>query len=166
MARKKEYKPLLLTTTVRNPQRYKLLLNILYAHNGKVLDNDIIDKVVFDLISHNMKNIDTNLVSIKSDVVYAITEREKLFQKWAEVFPLEVLKEELFIVSNPRENCKHEILKYISEPVRFEFLTARSLAKSYPELKRDCLRSAASRRLGLWPERFRAEMRYFQPIRI
>ncbi|MDR1249518.1 MAG: AlwI family type II restriction endonuclease [Treponema sp.] len=82
-----------------------------------------------------MKNIDANLVSIKSDVIYAITEKEKFFQKWVEVFSLEVLKEELFIVSNPRGNCKHEILKYISEPVRFEFLTALSLAKSYPELK-------------------------------
>jgi hypothetical protein len=54
MLRKKEYKPLLLTTTVRNPQRYKLLLKVLFAYNGVILDNNIIDKVVFDLISNKL----------------------------------------------------------------------------------------------------------------
>ena len=54
MARKKEYKPLLLTTTVRNPRRYKLLLNILYVYNGKILTTNTIDKVVFDLVSHKL----------------------------------------------------------------------------------------------------------------
>jgi hypothetical protein len=54
MARKKEYKPLLLTTTVRNPQRYKLLLDVLFAYNGEILDNNIIDKVVFDLVSRKL----------------------------------------------------------------------------------------------------------------
>jgi hypothetical protein len=51
MSRIKEYKPLLLTTTVRNPQRYKQFLNVLLSYNGKILTNNIIDKVVFDLIS-------------------------------------------------------------------------------------------------------------------
>ena len=46
MARAKEYKPLLLTTTVRNPQRYKILLNVLLAYNGRILTNEIIDKVI------------------------------------------------------------------------------------------------------------------------
>jgi len=51
MPRKKEFKPLLLTTTVRNPQRYKQFLNILLSYNGKKLTNNIIQRVVFDLIS-------------------------------------------------------------------------------------------------------------------
>lgn len=44
MARKNTYKPLLLTTTVRNPERYKILLNVLLTYNGKILTNEIIDK--------------------------------------------------------------------------------------------------------------------------
>ena len=59
----------------------------------------------------------------------------KSFFKWVSAFSLETIKSELLIVCNPRENCKNEILKYISEPVRFEFLVALSLAKAYPELK-------------------------------
>jgi hypothetical protein len=82
-----------------------------------------------------MKEIDTNLVSIESVVIASVSEREKLFQKWVNVFSLDTLKEELIIVSNPRGRCKNEILKFISEPVRLEFLTALSLAKAYPELK-------------------------------
>jgi hypothetical protein len=82
-----------------------------------------------------MKEIDTNLVSIEAAVISAVTEREKLFQKWVDTFSLETLKEELIIVSNPRGNCKNDVLKFISEPVRFEFLTALSLAKTYSELK-------------------------------
>jgi hypothetical protein len=54
MVWQKKYKPLLLTTTVRNPQRYKLFLDILFAYNGKILTNDIIDKVAFNLVSHKL----------------------------------------------------------------------------------------------------------------
>jgi len=82
-----------------------------------------------------MKEIDANLVSIEAAAIIAITEREKHFQKWVNEFSLDTLKSELSIVCNPRKNCKDIILKYISEPVRFEFLTALALAKAYPELK-------------------------------
>jgi hypothetical protein len=82
-----------------------------------------------------MKEIDVNLVSIETIRSIGISEREKLFQKWVSEFSLEMIKNELLIVCNPRGNCKNEILKYISEPVRFEFLVALSLAKAYPNLK-------------------------------
>jgi len=82
-----------------------------------------------------MKEIDVNLVSIETIHVIGISEREKLFQKWVSEFSLDMLKNELLIVCNPRGSCKNEILKYISEPVRFEFLVALSLAKVYPNLK-------------------------------
>jgi hypothetical protein len=82
-----------------------------------------------------MKEIDVNLVSIESISIIGKSEREKLFQKWVSEFPLDMLQNELAIVCNPREYCKNEILKYISEPVRFEFLVALSLAKAYPNLK-------------------------------
>jgi len=82
-----------------------------------------------------MKEIDINLVSIEPITVIGISEREKLFQKWVSEFSLDILKNELLIVCNPRKSCKNEILKYISEPVRFEFLVSLSLAKVYPNLK-------------------------------
>jgi hypothetical protein len=82
-----------------------------------------------------MKSVDTNLVKIKSIVITSVNDREKLFQKWVDTFSIEILKEELLIVSNPRKTCKNDVLKFISEPVRFEFLTALSLAKIYSELK-------------------------------
>lgn len=54
MARKSEYKPLLLTTTVRNPERYKALLKVLLAYNGQILTNAVIDKVIFDMVSKKL----------------------------------------------------------------------------------------------------------------
>jgi len=82
-----------------------------------------------------MKEIDVNLVSIELISIIGISEREKLFQKWVSAFSLDMLQNELLIVCNPRGSCKNEILKYISEPVRFEFLVALFLAKTYPNLK-------------------------------
>ena len=82
-----------------------------------------------------MKEIDTYLVSIETTSIIAVTERDKHFQKWVKEFSLDTLKSELLVVCNPRGNCKNEVLKYISEPVRFEFLTALALAKVFPELK-------------------------------
>jgi hypothetical protein len=82
-----------------------------------------------------MKEIDTNLVSIEPTVIANVSERERLFKKWVDVFSYDILMNELLIVSNPRRSCKNDILKFISEPVRFEFLTALSLAKVYPDLK-------------------------------
>ena len=54
MARKLEYKPLLFTTTVRNPERYKALLNVLALHNGKILTNDVNDKVIFEMVKNKL----------------------------------------------------------------------------------------------------------------
>jgi len=82
-----------------------------------------------------MKEIDANLVSIEPEAIISITEKEKHFQKWINEFSLDTLKSELLIVCNSRGICRNDVLKYISEPVRFEFLTALALAKAYPELK-------------------------------
>lgn len=51
MSRKNEYKPLLFTTTLRNPERIKTFLSVIAKYNGAILTNDIIDKIVYDLIS-------------------------------------------------------------------------------------------------------------------
>ena len=44
MKRKSEYKPLLFTTTVRNPKRIKGLLNILSNFNNKILTDELAEK--------------------------------------------------------------------------------------------------------------------------
>lgn len=54
MKRKNEYKPLLFTTTLRSPERIKDFLSILGKYNGQVLTNELIDKIVFDLVSQKL----------------------------------------------------------------------------------------------------------------
>lgn len=52
--RKPEPKPLLFTTTLRNPSRIKDFLSVLYPYNGKVLTKEVINKVVLDLVSKKL----------------------------------------------------------------------------------------------------------------
>lgn len=48
--RASEYKPLLFTTTIRNPERMKDFLSVAAKYNGETLTNEVIDKIVFDLV--------------------------------------------------------------------------------------------------------------------
>lgn len=48
--RENEYKPLLFTTTVRNPERLKGMLSILKNYNGKTLSNELAEEVAGELI--------------------------------------------------------------------------------------------------------------------
>lgn len=50
-ARKQEYKPLLFTTTVRNPERIKNFIKVIANYNNKILTNEIIMKIVKDMIA-------------------------------------------------------------------------------------------------------------------
>lgn len=43
--RQAEYKPLLYTTTIRNPERFKDFMHILYRYNGQVLTNELIKEI-------------------------------------------------------------------------------------------------------------------------
>lgn len=52
--RKAEYKPLLFTTTVRNPERMKGLLNVLSKYNNQLLNNLLAEKVMGDLIRYGL----------------------------------------------------------------------------------------------------------------
>ena len=42
MSRKPKYKPLLYTTTIRNPERYKDFMHILRRFDGQILNEAII----------------------------------------------------------------------------------------------------------------------------
>ena len=52
--RKAEYKPLLFTTTVRNPLRFKYIIEILLSYDGQILTNYIIDKIIFELVARKI----------------------------------------------------------------------------------------------------------------
>ena len=49
--RDEEYKPLLFTTTIRNPERIKTFLSVIAKYNGQALTNKVIDQIVYDLVS-------------------------------------------------------------------------------------------------------------------
>ena len=44
MPRQSEYKPLLYTTTVRNPERYKDFIHLLKKFDGQILTADIVEQ--------------------------------------------------------------------------------------------------------------------------
>jgi len=52
--RASEYKPLLFTTTVRNPQRLKALLNIFAKFDGQILTDDLATLIVCELIRYGL----------------------------------------------------------------------------------------------------------------
>ncbi len=55
MARREAtYKPLLFTTTVRNPERMKRLLNILSKFNGKTLTSELAENIIVVLIKYGL----------------------------------------------------------------------------------------------------------------
>ena len=54
MPRNVEYKPLLFTTTVRNPQRLKALLWVLKKYDGQILSDDLATKIVGEIIRYGL----------------------------------------------------------------------------------------------------------------
>ena len=55
MARREStYKPLLFTTTVRNPERMKRLLNILSKFNGETLTSNLAENIIAELIKYGL----------------------------------------------------------------------------------------------------------------
>ena len=52
--RQSTYKPLLFTTTVRNPERMKRLLNILIKFNGQILTSDLAESIIGELIKYGL----------------------------------------------------------------------------------------------------------------
>ncbi len=49
-----EYKPLLLTTTMRNPERLKDFLTVFIENDGEILTNEIIDKIAKKIIQKGL----------------------------------------------------------------------------------------------------------------
>ena len=81
--RKSEYKPLLLTTTMRNPERLKDFLTVLVEYDGEILSNEIINKVAKALIQKGlyqpMKISSAVKDKWKNEVELNKTETKKVF---------------------------------------------------------------------------------------
>lgn len=71
--RKAKYKPLLYTTTVRNPERVKALLYILRKFNGRILDDSLATAIVAETIRYGLYRPLKQSASIK--VKWASTQK-------------------------------------------------------------------------------------------
>lgn len=87
------------------------------------------EKEYFDYAS----KIDPNLVSIESKQIPSL-EQDKYINKWVSVFDWNTIKKEIFNLSN-KALTKDNILKYLPNPVRLEFLTALAIKSRFPNIK-------------------------------
>lgn len=83
----------------------------------------------FDYIS----TVDKNLVSLAAKEV-SHKDQNALLAKWLSVFQWEAIKSELLILRNKRLSSD-EVLKYLSNPIRLEFLTALAIKTKFPNIK-------------------------------
>ncbi|MFH0828214.1 MAG: AlwI family type II restriction endonuclease [Candidatus Omnitrophota bacterium] len=77
-----------------------------------------------------MATIDENLISFTGKVV-SIKEREKDLSKWTANYPWEKIKTELLILAK-KKLSQDDMLKYLSNPIRLEFLIALAIKSRFP----------------------------------
>jgi hypothetical protein len=80
-----------------------------------------------------ISKIDKNLVSFKSKNI-TTNEKEKFLKKWVDIYSWNKIKKEMLNLSE-KKLTKDEILKYLSIPVRLEFLTSLAIKTKFPEIK-------------------------------
>lgn len=80
-----------------------------------------------------MATTDENLISLKSKPV-DVEENDKLLSKWVEVYSWNQIKSELKILSD-KKLTKDELLKFLANPVRLEFLTTLAIKSQFPKVK-------------------------------
>lgn len=87
------------------------------------------EKKYFDYIS----TVDENLVSVTAKPITA-EEQDQYLKKWIGVYSWEIIRGEMLNLAD-RHLTKDEILKYLSNPVRLEFLTALAVKSKFPNVK-------------------------------
>ncbi len=80
-----------------------------------------------------VSSVDKNLMTFSPKSASAL-EKEKSVKKWVGIYSWEIIKNEMLILSK-RHLSKHETLKYISQPVRLEFLAALAVKSKFPNVK-------------------------------
>jgi len=80
-----------------------------------------------------ISTIDENLISFEPKAI-SISEQDKFLAKWIDVYAWDTIKVELMNLSSKRLT-KDETLKYLSNPIRLEFLTALAVKSKFPNVK-------------------------------
>ncbi len=90
LRRQNQYKPLLFTTTVRNPERLKGMLAILKSYNGKTLTNQLAEEVAGELI--------------RAGIYCPTRVSESIRQKWDDEQPLSNEEVKDVLRTNPQDH--------------------------------------------------------------
>lgn len=80
-----------------------------------------------------MAKIDKSLISYKSKPISA-DERDKFIAKWISIYSWGKIKKEMINLSQKRLS-KDDILKYLSNPIRLEFLVTLAVKSKFPDIK-------------------------------
>lgn len=81
-----------------------------------------------------MSKIDNKLINI-DEIKESELSNEKLFEKWVNYFDMPNLCKEIKILANKNQKTNNEILKFINNSLRLEFLTALILKKKFINLQ-------------------------------
>ncbi len=79
-----------------------------------------------------MATIDEKLISFTAKVV-STKERDKDLLKWTNLYPWEKIKTELLILAR-KKLSQDDVLKYLSSPIRLEFLVALAIKSRFPKI--------------------------------
>lgn len=77
--------------------------------------------------------IDENLILYEAKLISA-DERDKFLAKWVDIYSWDKIKEEMINLSQTKLS-KDDILKYLSGPIRLEFLIALAVKSKFPDVK-------------------------------
>ena len=80
-----------------------------------------------------MSTTDNVLISLKTKPL-DITENDKLLEKWVNHYTWKIIKSELKGLA-VRRNSTDPILKFLTHPIRLEFLTSLAIKANYKDLK-------------------------------
>lgn len=80
-----------------------------------------------------MAQIDENLILSESKTM-TVTERDKFLVKWVDFYSWDQIRDEMLNLAKKRLT-KDEILKYLTNPTRLEFLVALAVKSKFPDIK-------------------------------
>jgi len=80
-----------------------------------------------------MSTVDENFISF-SPKPFSISERDAFLLKWSNIYSWNKIKTELLSLAK-RGLSKDDILKYLSNPVRLEFLVSLAIKSRFPKIK-------------------------------
>jgi len=80
-----------------------------------------------------ISTIDENLILFVPTPIL-VSEQDKFLAKWSSVYSWETIKLEMLNLAK-KHLTKDDILKYLSNPVRLEFLTAIAVKSKFPDVK-------------------------------